>query len=476
MYEEAQEKSCPRVVICGLRGGSGKTIATLGLTGALRQRGLSVAPFKKGPDYIDPQWISLAANSPCRNLDLFLMSQDEIRHSILQYGSVSDIAVIEGNRGLYDGMDEEGTYSTAELAIQIEAPVILVVDCTKATRTIAALVLGCKLLNPKTPLRGVILNQVASERQESVIRRAVEQDTGIPVLGSIRKKRNFSFPERHLGLYPPSEQGSPQGILQQITEWFEDSVDVEAIINIAQSAPQIKCDERHIEAKKKRNDKEQIRIGLIRDEAFHFYYPENIEILEKGNAEIVEINSMKDKCLPEIDGLYIGGGFPEVYGNQLSENRVFRQNLYDEINSGLPVLAECGGLIYLSKAVVYQGCTYDMAGVFPVTYNISTKPQGHGYTIVRVDQENPFCSVGTLMSGHEFRYSQVTENEYDMADAVFEMKRGYGFDGTKDGLIFKNCVASFCHHHAAGNPELLMGLLRLAQERKLNLIESKPGS
>ncbi len=464
MYEEAPKKACPRVVICGLRGGSGKTIATLGLIGALRKRGLSVAPFKKGPDYIDPQWISLAANSSCRNLDSFLMSRDQIQHSVLQYGSHADIAVIEGNRGLYDGMDEEGTYSTAELAIQLESPVILVVDCTKATRTIAALVLGCKHLNPKTPLRGVILNQVSRERQESVIRRAVEHDTGIPVLGSIKKRHDFSFPERHLGLHPPTEQDSPQCTLRQITDWFEESVDVEQIINIARSAPMIEFEERNIEVEKKSNRHKKVRIGIIRDEAFHFYYPENIEILERGDAQIVEINSLKDNCLPDIDGLYIGGGFPEIYGKQLSENHEFRQNLCDEINKGLPVLAECGGLIYLSKAIVYQSCAYEMAGVFPVTYNISNKPQGHGYTIVRVDQQNPFYSVGTLMRGHEFRYSQVMENDYDMTNSVFAMERGYGFDGTRDGLSYKNCVASFCHHHAAGSPESMMGLLQLARE------------
>ena len=276
---------CPRIFLCGLRGGSGKTVLTLGLIGALRRRQWSVAPFKKGPDYIDPQWITLAAGRPCRNLDSFLMNRECIMESFVTHGTSCDLSVIEGNRGLYDGMDADGTYSSAELAIQLNAPIVLVVDCAKITRTAAALVLGCKALNPSAPIAGVILNRIAGERQAAVIRAAIEKETGVPVLGSLRRMDDFVFPERHLGLHPPAESPS-HDVVKHLTDHVEEGVDIDAVYRLAAASSPLRV-EWEKDGRADSPFEADITIGVIRDEAFHFYYPENLEALEeRGRASL----------------------------------------------------------------------------------------------------------------------------------------------------------------------------------------------
>ncbi|MEW6235063.1 MAG: cobyrinate a,c-diamide synthase [Candidatus Omnitrophota bacterium] len=455
----------PRVILCGLRGGSGKTVVTIGMIGALRQRGLRPVPFKKGPDYIDPQWLALAAGRPCRNLDAYLMSREQILGSMAEYGREGDIAVVEGNRGLFDGMDENGTYSAAELAMQSGTPTILAVDCSKTTRTAAAMVLGCKLMEPSLPLRGAILNQIASSRQEAVIRAAVEKETGLPVLGAFPRLRDFAFDERHLGLHPPAEHSTPQETVDRLAECAAQNIDIEAILKIAAYAPPLEAAVRKRELFVSTQN-EEIRIGIVRDEAFHFYYPENLEALEERGAQLVEIHSMRDAALPPIEALYIGGGFPETHGAQLADNAALRSDLRRKIDGGLPVLAECGGLIYLSETLIAEGSAYPMTGVFPVTFTVSKRPQGHGYTAARVERENPFFPVGTELRGHEFRYCAVKANRYGMTNAAFRLTRGFGFDGERDGLVYKNCLASFCHHHALGTREWAEGLMRSARAFK----------
>ena len=456
---------CPRVILSGLRGGSGKTVLTLGLIGALRRRGVTVAPFKKGPDYIDPQWLSEAAERPCRNLDAFLMQPAHILRSLALHGSDADIAVMEGNRGLFDGMDDAGTYSTAELAKGLQTPVLLAVDCTKTTRTAAAMVLGCKTLDPDLNIGGVILNQVARSRQEHVIRSAIESETGVPVLGALPRLADFSFTERHLGLYPPPEHPAPSEILDFLARHVETCVDIDAVLSLARSAPPLvgACAS---PGERAGPGPETVRIGVVRDEAFHFYYPENLEALEQRGARIVQINALADSALPALDALYIGGGFPESRARQLAENETMRSSIRDEIERGLPVLAECGGLVYLGRTLGVEGNEFPMVGVFPVAYTVGSRPQGHGYTVAKVDRQNPFFAMGTELRGHEFRYAVVQDCRHDIHSTVFRMQRGTGFDGNRDGLLYKNVLASFCHHHAVGNDAWADGLVRLATARK----------
>ncbi len=457
-------KKCPRVVLSGLSGGSGKTVATLGLTEIWRRKGLVVAPFKKGPDYIDVAWHALSAGRPSHNLDTFLMAPDDILWSLENYSRSADVALVEGNRGLYDGVDAAGTHSTAELAKLINAPVVLVVNCTKATRTIAALVLGCRVMDAGVRIGGVILNQVANIRQESIIRAAIEKEVGVPVMGSIPRIKGFSLSERHLGLLPPQEHPLARKALEDLFEQVLSNIDADAVLELAESSsplPAPTVDELPVA----RAARDTLRIGVFRDSAFTFYYPENLEALEQAGARLVEISGLLDGELPPLDALYIGGGFPETHARELADNGSLRASVLREAQDGLPIYAECGGLIYLADAVEFGGKKYPMAGVFPVIFSVGEKPQGHGYMVVEVDRPNPFFPKGTVLRGHEFHYAGVSEYDHDV-ETVFKVRRGSGFDCGRDGLVCKNVLASFCHVHALGEKQWAKALVEMAAARR----------
>lgn len=439
----------PRLTIGGLRGGSGKTVLTLGLIGSLRERSVPVMPWKKGPDYIDPAWLSLAARHECRCLDTFLMGADCVRDVFRSGSRPGVISLIEGNRGLFDGVDSAGTHSTAELAKLLKSPVVLAIDCTKTTRTIAALVLGCKEFDPELNLAGVVLNQVASARQEKLVRQAVKQYASTEVLGAMPRIQDFPFAERHLGLVPPPEHSDSERVLSVAREAVEGNVDVDRLLEIAGMAGQLEPVEQEDCLLIAAVD-ERPRIGVIRDSAFNFYYPENLEQLEGLGAELVFVNALEDPELPLVDALYIGGGFPETHAERLAANESFRQSIRCRVESGLPVYAECGGLTYLGDAIVMNGTAHPMAGVFPLRFEIATKPQGHGYVVMQVDAPNPFFETGTTIRGHEFRYSRPLDYEPASIRMACCVTRGRGFDGGREGLCYKNVFASFCHVHALG--------------------------
>jgi len=456
---------CPRIVLSGLSGGSGKTVATIGLIEVWRRKGLVVTPFKKGPDYIDVAWHALSAGRPGRNLDTFLMKHEDILSSLEAHGRFADVAVVEGNRGLYDGMDAEGTHSTAELARLIGAPVVVVINCSKATRTVAALVLGCKMMDRSINFGGVILNQVANIRQESVIRSAVEKETDVPVLGAIPRMKGLPFSERHLGLLPPQENPRASEALERLHQAMLDNVDIDAVWRLAASAPALPSapsEGRRVVAASAGAP----RIGVLRDSAFTFYYPDNLEALERLGARLIDISALRDNELPPLDALYIGGGFPETHARELAENEEFRASLRREVEGGLAVYAECGGLIFLGKSVEFHGKTYPMAGVFPVGFSIKEKPQGHGYMIVEVDESNPFYAPGAVLRGHEFHYASVLEHEPDKVKTVFKVRRGSGLDCGRDGLVYKNVLASFCHVHALGEKTWAGALVEAASRSR----------
>jgi len=449
---------CPRVMLCGLRGSTGKTLIALGLISAWEARGIAVAPFKKGPDYIDAAWHTRAGSRPCRNLDTFLMSGEQIRRSVGQHGQRADLALIEGNHGLFDGVGAEATASSAELAKLLQAPVVLVADCTKTTRTMAAMVLGCQHMDRELGLTGVLLNRVATSRQERSIRTAVEEVTGLPVLGSVPRLTDLEFPERHLGLLTPAEHPAVVEPIRMARKAVEEHVDLEAVRRVASSAsPLTWTAELPPDV-----TGGGVRIGVVRDSAFTFYYPENLEGLQRLGAKLVEVNALKDADLPGLDALYIGGGYPETHAAALAANGAFRATLRREIEAGLPVIAECGGLIYLGEAMVMNGDSHPMVGVFPVTFELGKRPWGHGYAVVEVDEFNPFFAPGTILRGHEFRYSCVRSARTEGLRLVFRMQRGTGFDGNRDGLTYKNVLASFCHFHAAGTRQWASAVIRQA--------------
>ena len=449
------------MVISALRGGSGKTILSIGITAALRNLGKTVAPFKKGPDYIDAGWLALAAGRPCYNLDTFLIDPDKILSSFRHHSQGCDISVIEGNRGLYDSIDTDGLTSTAELAKLLDLPVILCIDCTKTTRTMAAVVAGCDMFDPDVRIRGVVLNRVAGTRHETILRKSIEEYCGIPVVGAVPKLREQLFPERHMGLVPTPEHAWAMEAIEVAARIATRYIDLDALAALVpesaatgdadadagRTPPPI--DTRHDRG---RQEKAAPKIGILRDAAFQFYYPENIDALKAAGAEVVTTSPLTGEPVPEVDALYIGGGFPETHAAALENNRAYRDRLRELAEAGLPIYAECGGLMYLGRRLVLGDRSYDMAGILPVIFGFSKRPQGHGYTIVSVEGKNPYYPEGTEFRGHEFHYSSVLEWTGENDHLVFSMKRGTGFKDGRDGVCHKNVLATYTHIHALGLP------------------------
>jgi cobyrinic acid a,c-diamide synthase len=454
---DAVRAGLPRIIVAGLAGDTGKSLVTLGLARTLVRRGRRVAPFKKGPDFIDAAWMEAAARAPGRNLDTYLMSPPAILASVERASRGADLALVEGNRGIFDGVDARGSHSTAQLAKLIGAPVLLVVNCAKATRTVAAQVLGCRALDPDLPLAGVILNRVGTRRQEAVIREAVLADAGVPVVGSIPRLEVEHLPSRHLGLVCAGEHPARETALDALAGAVEQHVDVEAVCAIAASAggmPGVVVPEAP-------RSQGRARIGVLRDAAFSFYYPENLEALEAAGAELVWISPMADRVLPAIDALYAGGGFPEEHAEALAANEELRSALRAAIAAGLPAWAECGGLMYLARAILRDGREYPMVGALPIAIEQTKRPQGHGYMAAMVDRQNPFFPVGTRLVGHEFHYSRVASDALSL-EAVLSVERGVGLGQGRDGLAVGNVVASYLHLHALGTPEWAPALVRAA--------------
>ncbi len=451
------------IVVAGMSGGSGKSVVSVGLIAALRSRGHRVVPFKKGPDYIDAGWMTTAAASPCYNLDPFLMSEATIADSFGRHGAGADFAIVEGNRGLYDGVNPEGGFSTAELAIQLDLPVLLVVNCSKTTRTVAAMVLGCRELDKRVRIAGVILNQIATPRHERIVTQAVEKYTGIPVLGIVPRMKDDIFPMRHLGVTPHQEYGTADTAVSRLAGICEQHFDLERIINLMQCRPRL---EPELPARARSG----VTIGILRDAAFQFYYQENLEALEAGGAQLVMINALTAERLPDgLDGLYIGGGFPETSARQLADNVSFRASVRQAADQGLPIYAECGGLIFLGSSIVLDGVEYPLAGVFPVTFGLARKPQAHGYSIFTADRKNPFYPVGTRIKGHEFRYSTVESWDGKTEELALGLERGTGFSRKRDGLVKNNVLALYTHVLSPGAPEWASGLLAAAAKYRDNI-------
>ena len=465
-----------------------------------------MAPFKKGPDYIDASWLSLAAGRPCRNLDLFLLSPATVLQSFAESSRDADVALVEGNRGLFDGMDAEGSFSSAELAKLLGAPVLLSLDATKTTRTAAALVLGCMTLDSEVRIGGVVLNRTAGSRHESVLTQSIEGVCGVPVLGCIPRLQDNPFPERHLGLVPPQETEDTLDPLARVTEVAERYLDLDAILAMARTATARTVPE-VAEAKASRGpapgpeaaeagaapelaqgpavlvDREgrspgtshdpdpddgaafpPTRIGVFQDAAFQFYYPENLEALQGAGGKLVPISPLLDPALPPVDALYLGGGFPETLAVGLSENVSFMATVREAAEAGLPIYAECGGAVYLGRRLHFEGRTFRLAGVLPVDFAFQARPKGHGYTVLETVGANPFFPVGETIRGHEFHYSYMLPEEREDLAFAFQIRRGFGFDGQRDGLVIGNVLASYTHLHALGTlgwaPSLVRAALR----------------
>lgn len=469
---EQNNWSISRLVIGAPQGRCGKTTFTVGLLRALKRRGTVVQPFKKGPDFIDPSWHSAAAGRECRNLDAFFMDPDQIRLSLIKASQGSTLSIIEGAMGLFDGLDLAGSSSTAEIAKITQSPVLLVVDATRMTRSAAAMVMGYQHFDPGVKIVGVILNKVARPRHEKMMREAIEQFCGIPVVGAIPKDAMLSIPDRHLGLVTNGEIAEESRLLDYLADVISKHVDLDRVYSLANQAPVLPLTRKagiasftgHLNRNAASN---KVRIGVIQDKAFSFYYPENLEALQDSGAEIVKINALTDARLPgELDALYIGGGFPEVFARELEQNKSLRSDIRVAAESYLPVYAECGGLMYLGRTIQNGNDSYGMAGVLPLDTVLENKPQGHGYTIMQPIAANAWFAENQEVRGHEFHNSRVINLDPDVRFA-FSVERGHGIDDKHDGIIYKSVFAAYNHVHALGCPDWAGKFVQLARDYQI---------
>ena len=452
--------SLPRLVIAGLSGESGKTLVSLALLLEAGRKSIPARAFKKGPDYIDSAWLTWACGHPARNLDTYLKGFDRAVGSFARHAVPDGLNLVEGNRGLYDGADARGTHSTAELAKALDAPVVLVVNATKVTRTAAALVLGCQHLDPRVRIAAVILNQVCGARHERILREAIEPACHIPVLGAIPRAPADAFlPSRHLGLVTPHEHADCELLPQHVLALVGSRLDFDRLMEIAREAPPVAVPSAPVVASPAGNG---LTIGFLADSAFSFYYPENLEALRATGAELVSISALTAASLPSsLDALYIGGGFPETHARALSENTALLASVRHAASLGLPIYAECGGLMYLSRALSWQGHRFPMAGVLPFEVDVCDRPQGHGYVELLVAKPNPFFAVGTRLHGHEFHYSKIVSAS-NSPETACQVLRGTGCGQSRDGVIAGNVWASYTHLHALATPEWAQAMVNAA--------------
>lgn len=453
--------SLPRVVISAPQGRSGKTTLSLGICAALAERGLIIQPFKKGPDYIDPSWLSEAAGRGCRCLDPFFLSNPGALCAALLKGAISgerqaELCLVEGNHGLYDSIEDDGSGSTAAVARTLNAPIILVINAIRMSRSAAAMVHGYQTFEPDTPIRAVILNNVAQGRHLAKLRQAIESYCRIPVIGALPRDTALTIPDRHLGLIPRGEDASLVSAIEACRQAVENFVDIEAVLEIARSAPDLKPDPFASELSTKSPTQNQhaassLTIGIFRDQAFSFYYPENLEALEERGAKLSFIDAINTPRLPPVDALYIGGGFPEQFLEPLSQNQLFRQDIRQAIEAGLPVYAECGGLMYLSRSISHRDQKVEMVGALPCEVEMTSTPQGHGYVMAECVGENPFFPIGARLRGHEFHNSRLVNLPEDWPVSL-RLERGAGIGLGRDGLVYRNTFAGYLHLHTAGAP------------------------
>ncbi len=452
-------RPAPRLFISAAHKSSGKTTISVGLAAALAARGLNVQPFKKGPDYIDPLWLSAAvgydsrhaaaAGLECRNLDFHVQPPKLIRQTFERCSRGADISLIEGNKGLFDGVDLEGSNSSASLAAWLEAPVVLVVDCSGMTRGIAPLLLGYQAFDSTIRIAGVILNKVSGPRHEKKLRDVVAHYTKIPVLGAVARVSEMEILERHLGLVPANEQEEALAAIAKLRDCVAAQVDLDAIIALANGAPEIEMFADPVAARVVSD----LRIGVVKDAAFGFYYPDDFEALRAAGAELVMLDALRDGGVPDnLDGLFIGGGFPETNAEALEANTGFRADVARLGRAGLPIYAECGGLMYLSRAIVWQGQRRAMAGLIPGDAVMHARPQGRGYVRLRETADFPWPRLESgpgVVGAHEFHYSRLENLDGDFPYA-YEVVRGAGIGQNRDGLIVANALATYAHMRSVG--------------------------
>lgn len=428
----------PAVLVAGTHSGVGKTTVTLGLMAAFRRRGLKVQPFKVGPDFIDPSHHTAICGRPSRNLDPFMMGLDGVRRSFCRALEGADVAVVEGVMGLYDGMDATEVGSTAQVAKALDIPVLLVLNVHGMSRSAAAMELGFSSYDPGVKIAGTILNRVGSERHLSMLKNSLR----LPIYASLPRQKDVEMKSRHLGLEMGFER---EHDLDALASFVEDNSDLDRILELGLEPFPGRGQAGDLAAAEKEKD---VRIGIAYDEAFCFYYYENFRELERRGAELVFFSPLKDD-LPDVDGLYIGGGYPELHAAAL-ESAQARRQIKKASEDGMPIYGECGGLIYLCNEIAFEEGSYKMAGALPATTIMTKKLQALGYAEAEVVSTNPVVKTGEIVRGHEFHYSRV-ECEGD-ARFAYRLRRGKGISEGRDGLVEHSTLGGYMHTHFYSYP------------------------
>lgn len=454
-----------RFLIAAAHKSSGKTVISTGLAAALSARGQVVQCFKKGPDYIDPMWLHAASARPCYNLDFNTMAADEITGLMCAKSASADIVMIEANKGLYDGVALDGSDSNAALAKTLKMPVILVIDCNGMTRGIAPLLIGYLGFDPEVNIAGVILNKVGGPRHEAKLRAAVAAYTDLPVVGAVPRNSALDLGERHLGLTPPSETSELTRRITKIGEIVGAAIDFELLAELAASAPALAPPAPIALAPIFKG----LRIAVARDSAFGFYYPDDLDAFTDLGATLLPFNAFTDAQLPEADAVFIGGGFPETQMEALSANQSLRADIHSKICAGLPAYAECGGLMYLCRAMIWEGKSHEMCGVVPGDAVMNARPQGRGYVAYTPSESHPWGANSAAKSGptkaHEFHYARI-DGLPEGTTYAREMTRGSGINGTHDGVVVHNLLAGFCHQRNSHSNPWVARFLQFVQDVK----------
>lgn len=441
----------PRVILAGTNSGVGKTTLAMGLISALKKRGLKVQSFKAGPDYIDPSYHALISGEACRNLDTWMLPRPAVLELFERKAKDSDISVIEGVMGLYDGLRDTEKGSTAHLAKITRSPIILIVDARSMSRSAGAIVLGYKEFDKELDLRGVILNNIGSPSHYNSAKRSIEKKRVLPVLGFLPRDKNLILEERHLGLIPTGEKTPLDSFTKKLSYLVEENIDVDKIIGISRKARALPQFRKRIFVDKFTRNK--VSIAIAKDKAFNFYYQDNLDILEEAGANLIEFSPLRDKILPRgADGLYIGGGFPELFAKKLSENTALKSDIYKKAKSGMPIYAECGGLMYLVKELLdFRNKKFPMVGVFDESVKMSHGLRTFGYVNVRVRKNNILSDRGATCKAHIFHWSHIDDTCKKKTLKAYTLKK-YGERSFADGLIKWNVLASYAHLHFGSRP------------------------
>lgn len=445
-----------RIILAGTGSAVGKTTISTGIMKALSEK-YNVQPFKVGPDYIDPSYHTLATGNTSRNLDSFFMSQSQIRDSYNKAMENKDLAIIEGVRGLYEGIDSINDIgSTASVAKALDAPVILIINSRSLVKSAAALVLGFKELDKEVNIAGVILNKVKNKNHYLKTKRSIEEITNVEVIGGIERNDKITIDQRHLGLVPAVERENSINHINNWSEVIKQSIDLDRLVEIMKEAPKINS---NLEPIWNKLNKEKVKIGVAYDEVFNFYYKENIESLEANKAKIEYFSPLKDECLPDVDGIYIGGGYPELFSKELSNNKTMLKDIKDFHLADRPIFAECGGLMYLMNSIHDD----KMSGIYPYKSILTDRVQALKYTITEVQEDNIISKKGEVINGHEFHYSKVLVDNLQNKLA-FKITRGKGSYNNQDGFMSRNTLASYVHTHVAAMPDFGGNLTISAKE------------